>query len=143
MNRNDDANTTACTDSPDSPGSPDSRSFTTAGHAIAKCRHCKHVRRVAFTVTTTQGSHLGRMTERQSVSVNGGPQTAIRDKYAFDMALYRQAGTCDSCGERDGTVRAVRGVLVADKNCNSRCMGSTGPSCECSCAGQNHGANYD
>lgn len=119
------------------------QTFETTGHAIAKCRLCKHVRRVAYVITTTQRACLGRPVETQTVSVGGGPQTLIRDRYAFEIQLIRQAGKCVACGERDSTVKPVRGVLVADKKCNDRCMGAFGPSCECSCAGGNHGANFD
>jgi len=30
----------------------------------------------------------------------------------------------------------------AEKVCNARCMGAYGPSCECSCAGRNHGGRW-
>src|SRR5262245_49924333 len=37
---------------------------------------------------------------------------------------------------------AVRGKYSAKHPCNARCLTSTGPQCECSCGGKNHGANY-
>lgn len=122
----------------------DTRSFQSTGHAIARCKAkaCNTVRRVGFTVETTQRAYLGRLVETQTVSVDGGRVTAVRDRHALECALYRHAGTCPVCSGA-ATVKTIRGVLVADKACNARCMGATGPSCECSCAGQNHGANFD
>lgn len=29
-----------------------------------------------------------------------------------------------------------------EKVCDGRCMGATGPNCECACGGANHGRNY-
>lgn len=40
-------------------------------------------------------------------------------------------------------VNTVQGVLRVDKGCNGRCEAATGPDCECSCAGRNHGGAYD
>ena len=32
--------------------------------------------------------------------------------------------------------------IVAEKTCNGICMGATGPSCSCSCGGENHGSHH-
>lgn len=37
---------------------------------------------------------------------------------------------------------ALDGKLNLEKACTSRCMASTGPSCSCSCGGENHGTNH-
>lgn len=36
----------------------------------------------------------------------------------------------------------LRGRFNADKECNGVCMGAVGPSCDCSCGGENHGRNH-
>jgi hypothetical protein len=44
-----------------------------------------------------------------------------------------------------GRVRAafsIDGKFNAGKACNAKCMGACGPSCECRCAGKNHGAAF-
>lgn len=46
------------------------------------------------------------------------------------------------CCGRNRELRAVRGILSEKHQCGARCMASKGPSCECSCGGQNHGASY-
>lgn len=33
-------------------------------------------------------------------------------------------------------------VKVTEKVCNGVCMGAIGPSCDCSCGGENHGRNH-
>jgi hypothetical protein len=39
------------------------------------------------------------------------------------------------------TFCGLRGKFNAKKECGSRCMASTGPSCSCQCGGENHGTN--
>lgn len=46
-----------------------------------------------------------------------------------------------SCG-RFVTLHPVLGKYNPDKVCSAKCMSATGPSCECSCAGKNHGSSY-
>lgn len=43
-----------------------------------------------------------------------------------------------ACGKRV-SLQPVRGVYSAKHECNARCLASTGPSCECTCGGRNHG----
>ena len=48
---------------------------------------------------------------------------------------------CKSCG---GPVhpKEVRGVYKASEACGAKCQNATGPSCECSCKGMNHGRGH-
>lgn len=48
--------------------------------------------------------------------------------------------TCP-CGSR-GVARSMNITIKADKDCNGVCMGAQGPSCSCSCGGENHGAHH-
>lgn len=36
----------------------------------------------------------------------------------------------------------VEGTYNPDRECNARCMGATGPSCDCTCGGENHGLGH-
>jgi hypothetical protein len=45
--------------------------------------------------------------------------------------------TCPTC-RRERIANTVSG-RVTDQPCGSRCMGATGPSCDCACGGANHG----
>lgn len=48
---------------------------------------------------------------------------------------------CRGCG-RARRARAVQGRYSAKHTCNAKCLSSTGPACECSCGGKNHGAGW-
>lgn len=37
--------------------------------------------------------------------------------------------------------KLIRGT-VTDHECDARCLAATGPACECSCGGENHGRNH-
>lgn len=36
----------------------------------------------------------------------------------------------------------LKGRVVPDRECNGVCMGAVGPSCDCSCGGENHGKSH-
>ena len=63
--------------------------------------------------------------------------SAERDTYMIRGFVCR---VCECGGYATG--QRVNGKLSAKKMCDARCMGSTGVVCECSCEGENHGANY-
>jgi hypothetical protein len=44
-----------------------------------------------------------------------------------------------SCGQL-AQVKRIRARLVPEITCGKRCTEATGSDCDCSCAGQNHGA---
>lgn len=46
----------------------------------------------------------------------------------------------EGCG-RELFTRPVVGKVTADK-CGAKCLAAKGHTCDCSCGGQNHGANY-
>lgn len=46
-----------------------------------------------------------------------------------------------ACGCGAQAVAKWMKVTVNEKTCNGVCMASTGPSCSCSCGGENHGHN--
>lgn len=38
---------------------------------------------------------------------------------------------------------AVRGRVVESIKCGGKCLNAIGPSCDCSCGGENHGAGFE
>jgi hypothetical protein len=44
------------------------------------------------------------------------------------------------CGRWVG-VKAIAG-RVTEKPCGARCLGATGPACDCQCGGDNHGGGH-
>lgn len=51
---------------------------------------------------------------------------------------------CPGCGGwwQLAVGQAIYGRFVKEVVCNGKCMGATGDSCDCSCGGENHGANH-
>lgn len=48
---------------------------------------------------------------------------------------------CPKCG-RLIYGNAIEGTYNPNVKCGAKCRNATGPNCECSCAGENHGDNY-
>lgn len=48
---------------------------------------------------------------------------------------------CPGCGMARAA-EPVRGKYSAKHKCGARCLSATGTTCECSCAGKNHGAGH-
>ena len=50
---------------------------------------------------------------------------------------------CSGCGsDRYFDFAIIKGCLVQAVKCGPQCTGAVGPSCDCACAGSNHGANH-
>jgi hypothetical protein len=52
---------------------------------------------------------------------------------------YQQV-TCPGCGNAMNVERLAS--VFTEESCDPRCMGATGPSCQCACGGENHGAAW-
>lgn len=115
----------------------------TTSHAMVKCtsKACKHVVRIAFEIEYKLWAYLGRPHSSQALVLDETRVATFRDKHELDRMLFRANGTCRSC-QAATTIRLIRGTYVADMKCGAKCMGATGPSCECSCGGKNHGGKF-
>jgi len=91
---------------------------------IFKCSRCKTVR--AFDYLGTTGS-IYRVTP--------GTRGIFKDN-----TLPQEDERC-TCG-RVAKWNTVNGHFSPSHKCDSRCEGATGPACECSCGGANHGGRY-
>ena len=56
-------------------------------------------------------------------------------------SVYLNCNFMCPCGSR-AAVQYMTVKVVAERACNGICMGATGPSCSCSCGGENHGKNH-
>lgn len=102
---------------------------------IGKCKVCKRA------VSTLLPGKVNQRTEhaygyervRRWVEVLVWTSTGLAD----------WAGTveCPGC-EKPVAVVAVSGKHNPDHPCDARCTSAKGPSCECSCGGANHGADW-
>ena len=87
---------------------------------IFKCRNCGHV-------------------SRQDVQHKGW--NFVTPKTLDDRGFDARAIALCVCGKHV-VGKAISGKFNPEKGCDGRCMGATGPSCECSCGGENHGASH-
>lgn len=102
------------------------------GNLVGRCKACKRGKCILRAVRAFATIQVpGEANERRAwVALT---ETALLHE-SFDATGY--IAMC-SCGSRV-RVRTVKGI-VTNHVCNAKCMGSTGPSCECACGGANHG----
>lgn len=118
----------------------DTRTFTSAGRAVLTCKNkaCKHTGTRDFTITRTLSSYMGTMDTRTTVTVDGHERT-IRFERDTERALHTPCPACDATSVR---IAIVNGSLDESKRCDGRCLNARHASCECTCAGRNHGAGH-
>jgi hypothetical protein len=121
----------------------DERTYESEGHAVVRCTKCRRTSRVDYVTRTKVWAFNGRPASSSTMLV-GGREISLGRGYDTKHALAAYVGSvCRACGAAYSyKINVVKGVLVESKPCGSRCMGATGPSCECSCAGANHGAGH-
>lgn len=90
---------------------------------LAKCKSCNCV---------TSGLSAGQDCHRAKSDTQ-------RAGAVYTHAMGSLVLDCRKCGEAR-YAKPVRGVFSAKHECSAKCMSSTGTTCECSCAGKNHGA---
>lgn len=103
---------------------------------------CKHRRVIDATLSRAKlfpGPDGGTLT----VLDDNGRDWPLHDIGGSEqLAVFRAAGLV--CPEHGSRVDFRRGRFTfnPDKVCNSKCMGATGPACDCSCRGANHGGKH-
>lgn len=113
---------------------------------ITRCKRCK----------TTMSTMVRPSQEKALLARGWGgegvkPGTRLPDT-ALYIASYKLGGApldvdgepvidCPKCGVAR-RAQKVQGTYSEKKTCNARCLASMGPTCECSCAGKNHGASW-
>lgn len=120
--------------------SGETKTTTRMKRFVGSCKKCKTgaALDVQETVTTTTGTYR---------TPQGFEMVRTTYRYAYNQAGYgsyseslKIVSTVAGCGHKVALKR-VQGV-VTDHVCNAKCMSSTGPVCECSCGGKNHGAGH-
>lgn len=93
---------------------------------------------------TTQAAllrRLSRLDRAELAALSDRERRATPNAVHLASALAKLAdddvAAC-GCGRR-GVLRDVVGKYKPEHVCNAKCMTSSGPSCECSCGGANHG----
>lgn len=110
----------------------DSRTSTFEVPVIWTCpsKGCNEAARsmVTKSVTWETYEHLGKVS----------PRTVVKYEHGGRFRTYLPNVTCESCGATM-LAKPVKGVLNESTRCDARCENAKGSSCECSCAGMNHG----
>ncbi|MEU3282889.1 hypothetical protein [Streptomyces antibioticus] len=117
----------------------DTRTHTHTGRAVLTCKTCKHTGTRTFTITHTTTAYLGMMDTRTTITIDGRERT-IRYTNDTERALHTR---CPACGSTSIRTAIVQGALRESKPCDARCLNARHASCECSCAGTNHGAGHN
>jgi hypothetical protein len=93
---------------------------------LGKGQHCKTPIRIVLTAEEQRTRHAGRSEVR------------------FNHHMLQWQAHCPRCTEHGHWIWLVpvRGTHNARKTCNAKCLGATGPACDCSCAGENHGGHH-
>ena len=120
----------------------------TATHVLYSCSRCKHVERHSYS-TVVETSYYWRH------EPSGFKSMAQRTRAIYQYSSGASGEslpslTCPSgCGAlQEGESgmpmqrQAIKGTVNMAKQCSAKCMAATGPTCECSCGGDNHGGRY-
>lgn len=102
------------------------------GNLVGRCKKCKAGACYTGAVRVLATFEIDGASRQDDVAVVG-------DRILLPSM---EGGFRTRCGCGNGiTVRSVEGKFTAHV-CNAKCMGSTGPACECSCGGKNHGRAF-
>jgi uncharacterized OB-fold protein len=101
---------------------------------IARCKDCGTVTKVTRETRTYCGWPQERLTEKVTNEFGERSEwVGTRSKLA--------AVVCRNCGSTNTTARKIV-AKHSNQECNEKCMGATGPACECMCDGANHGGSH-
>lgn len=112
------------------------------GRALARCRAkgCRRAHQVTYVVESVHTAWNNRPHWEFAVMVAGRP-VGYRDRAGLAAAVLRSF-TCTACGGSSAEFIVVRGRVVESVKCGPKCRGAVGPSCDCSCGGDNHGSGH-
>jgi hypothetical protein len=118
----------------------------TTTHYIGKCRQCKQALRVGITQMKRLFDH-----PVQGPLVHFEYQPAVKCYQHKSQGVITWSTMCptDGCILRGSVaqqsmiaLKRIDGTVNDIKKCDPRCTGATGHTCECSCGGENHGADH-
>ena len=107
---------------------------------IYRCRRCKATLRIDYETSVRREFYVARD------HATGYERQGVRTQHWFRLAdgtvtAWLPAKDCPRCG-RLMERKSIVGTLNPSIPCNPKCMGATGPVCECSCGGENHGGRW-
>lgn len=102
---------------------------------IGRCKVCKSGHRKVMVPVFVRKAEFDNAGHQSFQDIKGGVHRCVHSAFSDGCFI-----TCE-CGGRVH-LKVLHGKHNASKGCSARCMSATGPNCECSCAGANHGANH-
>lgn len=102
---------------------------------LGRCRKCKEGVRVQATIGAGSRDVRGFAPSLFQIS-DGALAYPVRGNIIHGMMAL-----CPVC-QAPFKLNYLVGRYVEFKPCGARCTGATGPNCECSCGGKNHGASH-
>lgn len=120
----------------------DTRTDTYTSSRQVRCTTCRVSGWITYDVEVrTWVSHMG-MTRTSTLSHSGTGRVKTLDRKGDDdRFVLGVARELRGCGHPLKTV-VVKGFKDERRPCGDRCMGAVGPSCDCSCGGENHGKSH-
>lgn len=113
------------------------------GYAIAKCKTCKTVVRITTVQQRKLSANRGEVCTLFNHTSPSPGVTYNRTYNLYSMPCPTE-GCCFPWSSQHTilTFRPIVGTYSAQRVCSAKCMGASGPNCECACAGANHGGNH-
>jgi len=114
---------------------------------IGKCKPCKRAVQASAVATETRAAartSTGKVISPKRISwqIVGGAHDGHRTGLAAAWnGKWQIDVTCPGC-RAAVSLTAVMGAMSEEHVCGARCLASTGPNCECSCGGENHGKSH-
>lgn len=124
----------------------DTRTTTDSVLLIYRCRKCERLAR-DFSgnrrLMIAKRIRADRVVNRTTTHGITGVKTAVRVRYLHNgkESLYVPDVRCEA--GHPMFPEQVYGTKNTEVKCGAKCRAATGPNCECSCGGANHGAGYD
>jgi hypothetical protein len=102
---------------------------------VGRCKKCETVLRFVAPVHHRYLAQLG-YGRAATVTVRSIPGGKTQEGYA------RLFVKCSCGSERSVECHLIVGCHSDKHQCGTRCLNATGPNCECSCSGANHGSGH-
>lgn len=110
---------------------------TTTTPTVSKMAKCKDCGAITKSVRETRSYCGWQQVKTETVVSNEFGERSLWVGTRGKLA----AVPCKACGSTNTTARKIQ-AKHTEETCGSKCLSATGPVCECSCDGANHGSNH-
>lgn len=106
---------------------------------IYRCRACERARKAAGEKRPVIAKRVDEELEVTITRMDTPPWHQVSRRL---LGLPQPHPHCPTCNRAMSFHAIVKGTKNENVPCDGRCMGATGPNCECACGGKNHGRNH-